>query len=502
MTDPVLQKMDNLIDSITSIPNNESKQDDCKDEKQEEKKTIEEATSSKPIYIENPKERELYDKINDKQSRQRLLKKFKPNPTLWTNKFRQTVESAQHKPSSNFKFIFHGLRILIQKQTLITIKNNSYHTINGKKIILNNDDICITAKKTKFYTSNHISNIPKNEKHKSKETQNNIDIDVLNIDCLDAAYSLLCNNYNPCLLNMANQKTPGGGWKSGAGAQEENLCRRSTLLTSLCNYSKNLINYPKNKQNILDIKRVWKYPMDDYGGIYSPNIIVFRSNETSGYKFLDIPYKMSMITAAMFREKKRKPNYNKNLEYKNDYKSKIIQKLKSVLRIAYDNGHDAVVLSAWGCGAFKNPPLGQSNLWKYVLCNDNEFKGKFKKIVFAIFDDHNTGSVHNPFGNVLPFIEVFDITQKRMKELFVCSKKDINVVGELCSIFKNIDESEESRDLDYIVVYNKFVNMLCAMQILYCGGFKRSSDGSRLQLENKRIHIAQNVYQMLLKGKT
>eukprot|EP01083_Nonionella_stella_P238730 836395_1 len=145
MTDPVLQKMDNLIDSITSIPNNESKQDDCKDEKQEEKKTIEEATSSKPIYIENPKERELYDKINDKQSRQRLLKKFKPNPTLWTNKFRQTVESAQHKPSSNFKFIFHGLRILIQKQTLITIKNNSYHTINGKKIILNNDDICITA---------------------------------------------------------------------------------------------------------------------------------------------------------------------------------------------------------------------------------------------------------------------------------------------------------------------------------------------------------------------
>jgi hypothetical protein len=39
---------------------------------------------------------------------------------------------------------------------------------------------------------------------------------------------------------------------------------------------------------------------------------------------------------------------------------------------------------------------------------EKEFKNKFKSVVFAIYEDHNSGKTHNPNGNVLPFLEVFD----------------------------------------------------------------------------------------------
>ena len=182
--------------------------------------------------------------------------------------------------------------------------------------------------------------------------------------------------------------------------------------------------------------------------------------------------------------------------------------------------------------AFKNPPLGQAKLWK-ALFSDEEFKGKFKKIIFAIFDDHNAGKQHNPFGNYLPFIQIFDITQKRINEFveqMVAFKsmnekngdgdkdndvemknddnndndKNVDVFKVLCEILiqaTNVNLSA-SRDLDYDKIDGKLGNNPTAMNILYCAGFKRSSDGSRLQLEKQRIAIADNVYQELLRCKT
>jgi hypothetical protein len=38
-------------------------------------------------------------------------------------------------------------------------------------------------------------------------------VEVLPCDCVDAAETLLAEGYNPAILNMANAKHPGGGWK-------------------------------------------------------------------------------------------------------------------------------------------------------------------------------------------------------------------------------------------------------------------------------------------------
>ena len=45
------------------------------------------------------------------------------------------------------------------------------------------------------------------------------------------------------------------------------------------------------------------------------------------------------------------------------------------------------------------------------------FEGCFKKIVFAIIDDHNTKKEHNPEGNVLPFCKIFGYNPIQLSQL-------------------------------------------------------------------------------------
>ena len=67
------------------------------------------------------------------------------------------------------------------------------------------------------------------------------------------------------------------GYKSGAGAQEENLFRRT-----------NLYQYHEPK------KESW-YPIPETGGIYCPNAIVLRGSEQQDYQWLETPQTISFV---------------------------------------------------------------------------------------------------------------------------------------------------------------------------------------------------------------
>jgi uncharacterized protein (TIGR02452 family) len=73
--------------------------------------------------------------------------------------------------------------------------------------------------------------------------------------------------------------------------------------------------------------------------------------------------------------------------------------------VAIKHGHTKLVLGAFGCGAFGNPPRQMAELFKKVLA-EKEFYGFFSEICFAIIEDDNSTKC-NKEGNYKPFKEVF-----------------------------------------------------------------------------------------------
>ena len=123
--------------------------------------------------------------------------------------------------------------------------------------------------------------------------------DVLNQDCILATRDLVEQGYNPALLNMASLYHPGGGVLQGSGAQEEDLCRRSTLAISLYQFSLPGGRYGDLADMVGVKRRAERYPMDNtYGGIYSPGITFFRGTRDEGYVLLDNPFQAAVISVA------------------------------------------------------------------------------------------------------------------------------------------------------------------------------------------------------------
>jgi uncharacterized protein (TIGR02452 family) len=224
---------------------------------------------------------------------------------------------------------------------------------------------------------------------------------VIEADCLETAHLLQQAGYKVCVLNMASRQNPGGGVVKGSGAQEENLFRRTDLYRSMYRFADYAAQY--------DIARHAKsYPLDrNYGGIYSEGIIVFRGSERSGYSLLKQPYTMNVVSVAALSAPELKQT-DKGYRLIDTLVEPTKNKIRTILRIAATHNNDCVVLSAFGCGAFNNPPEHIAEIFREVFLED-EFNGRFKMIVFAIIDDHNSWKEHNPEGNVIPFMKVFSV---------------------------------------------------------------------------------------------
>ena len=119
---------------------------------------------------------------------------------------------------------------------------------------------------------------------------------------------------------------------------------------------------------------------------------------------------MDIISCAAVRHPKLNISHGRRY-LAADEAALLTAKIRTVLTLARANGVQALVLSALGCGAFKNPPGHVAELFRAQL--RGEFTGAFEEVVFAIFDDHNSRRAHNPEGNLLPFQRVFGSSVKR-----------------------------------------------------------------------------------------
>jgi uncharacterized protein (TIGR02452 family) len=220
-------------------------------------------------------------------------------------------------------------------------------------------------------------------------------------DCLEVAERLGREAPPPAVLNMASPHNPGGGVLVGAGAQEENLFRRSTLLRSLFQFAAYHAEY-----DVAPCSSGHRYPIPlESGGIYSPPTAVFRSSEATGYAFLPEPYPVAFLTVPAI-SRPALVERDGQLWLADAVAEATRRKIRAILRIAARQGHVDLVLSAFGCGAFRNPPHHVAQLFRETLAVE-EFSGVFRRIVFAILDDHNARGPHSPDGNYAPFAREF-----------------------------------------------------------------------------------------------
>lgn len=203
------------------------------------------------------------------------------------------------------------------------------------------------------------------------------------------------------VLNLASERSPGGGWQKGALAQEECLCYRSSLYLSLD---------PSF------------YPLPTLSAIYTPNVLLLRSSMANGHSLfpntqLQSPSTLpavSVVSAAALRKPPLSDDNDNNNHYKTFKhpcaRATTKRKIRLVLRLAAQNKHTKLVLGALGCGVFANPPHDVANCFAEVF-DEPEFQGGWwEDVVFAVLDNVKSSSEggKDGKGNFGVFYRVLD----------------------------------------------------------------------------------------------
>lgn len=280
------------------------------------------------------------------------------------------------------------------------------------------------------------------------------------------------------ILNMASPLRPGGGVLTGAQAQEEFLCLRTTLLPSL-------------KEEF--------YRLPEVGGVLTKDVLVFRDGEGNDLPkskrfFVDVVSagtlrfpETQVVTvesgvaegkaSVPVRETERalvdstetdlsssngesnedesdieadvdalgEPEAATKAIYSNDKdRELVIRKIRAVLRVFQRAGVTKVVCGAWGCGAYGNPVGEVAAAWNKVFNGNkgrpSESWAMFEDIVFAINDSKMAGSFAQAFGDDLEVTSLIKNTTSAASDA-----AEVGSSGEVEELTAKIAELEMQR---------------------------------------------------------
>lgn len=181
-------------------------------------------------------------------------------------------------------------------------------------------------------------------------------------------------------LVFASARNPGGGFLTGAKAQEEDIARASALHACLIT-APEFYAHHRAHADLRYSDRV----------IYSPGVPVFR-DDTNG--LLDTAYRLSFITAAA-------PNLGAILDNQPDRADSVPDAVRAravrVLRVAAAHGHRRLVLGAWGCGVFRNDPAVVAEAFADALRTVDAFD----EVCFAVLDRAPATPTYRAFADAL-----------------------------------------------------------------------------------------------------
>ena len=179
------------------------------------------------------------------------------------------------------------------------------------------------------------------------------------------------------VLNFASATNPGGGVEKGASAQEECLCRVSTLYPCLVDQKMRASFYTPHRKNGNALHN------DDI--IYTPKVLIIKDDD---HNMLATPFLVDVISCAA-PNLREKPNNAYNSGYGNKVQisdNELLalheKRARKIFASAIANGVEVLILGAFGCGAFQNDPHIVAQAYKNVL---PDFAHYFHTIEFAIF---------------------------------------------------------------------------------------------------------------------
>ncbi len=183
------------------------------------------------------------------------------------------------------------------------------------------------------------------------------------------------------VLNFASATNPGGGVETGSSAQEESLCRCSTLYPTLIQDWLWQQYYQKNRDAHDNLHTD--------ACIYSPGVIICKTDDAYPERMKEKDWVTVDVITCAAPNLRLQPGNLHNPEYgvpkkigPEDLYRLHLQRAKHILHVAALNHADVLVLGAFGCGAFANDP--------HVVAKANadalkENKGRFRCIEFAIY---------------------------------------------------------------------------------------------------------------------
>lgn len=260
----------------------------------------------------------------------------------------------------------------------MAILDRGYYEVNGKRVNLKLSKA--EMKEISVFLPKDVKSISDNKDFQHIHMMGGrIGVDCVNMD----SYSLAIKRYSDCsymfskkskpilVLNLANPVNPGGGVRRGSKAQEEDLCRKSSLLLSL-ESSAASVYYKYNKS------------LNTYMGsdavMVTPQVEIIKDENGS---LLDESVIVSVMTCAA-------PMLRNGMEGLTDqeYRDMVYGRITGMLKVAAHLGYEVLILGAFGCGAFLNDAHVVSDLFYKALkefdYDGMEAKDFFRRIDFAV----------------------------------------------------------------------------------------------------------------------
>ncbi len=278
-----------------------------------------------------------------------------------------------------YKEIFQDTMQLCQ--TNDTLKNAV--AASDQKQYLMRDEINDTADQTKRY-------------------ENPAKIIVSKKRSLEAAGNEAYRGRKICVHNFASATNPGGGVARGASAQEECICRCSTLYPNLNSEAMRRDFYQQHKTLIKQRKMNATYNDDC---IFTPGVVVFKTDDDQ-YRLMNEAewYSVDVITCAApnLRENPSNamnPGSGTKVSELSVAQLKELHKkrLRRILSIAKKEKEEILILGAFGCGAFHNPAWLVSEAFHEII---QEFLYDFCVIEFAVYCRSRDARNYEAFCNV------------------------------------------------------------------------------------------------------